>query len=111
MNVVAWFPDGVSFVVGCYGGSVRLLDMRSNRVLSQYCYHNYLKEKQSDDNNDSNNSMVRTSTNTPIITHLTHNDHDNDIDIDNKNADILNAVLEHKDRDIEPLKARYCLLR
>merc|ERR1719203_547447 len=46
VNIVKWFPDGTSFVAGCDGGTVRLFDIRSARMLNAYSYHNnYLNVK------------------------------------------------------------------
>merc|ERR1712129_639367 len=46
VNIVKWFPDGTSFVAGCDGGTVRLFDIRSARMLNEYSYHaNYLNVK------------------------------------------------------------------
>eukprot|EP01084_Bolivina_argentea_P013560 25455_1 len=70
VNVVKWLPEGHSFVAGCDDGTVRLFDVRTGAILNEYSYHrNYLTKghKGYDGGYDSNgNSMVRTSTNTPI---------------------------------------------
>ena len=39
VNVVRWFPDGLSFVGGCDDGTVRLVDVRTGRRLSEYALH------------------------------------------------------------------------
>ena len=99
VNVVKWFPNGMSFVAGCDDGTVRLFDTRSGRILSEYSYHkrdthedmNGYKNGQS--SNDDNTSLVKTSTNTPIETENENENKTNDDEVDHKAHEPLKAIL------------------
>jgi len=105
VNVVKWFPDGRSFVAGCDDGTVRLFDIRSGRILNEYSYHkNYLHRDSMNGANSSNShdSIVKTSTNTPI-----HNESKDNNDDEHKSHEPLKASdmddpYDTFDDDIDP---------
>jgi WD40 repeat protein len=70
VNVVKWFPDGISFVAGCDDGTVRLFDIRTGSILNEYSYHrNYLLS--SPPNSSKQKIWTRTSITCPSTTTIT----------------------------------------